>query len=314
MYDKARPIGKWQRLATESALPIFPIRVYKDAAGKWQKVPLTEHGHLDASFDANRFCWDGANGFGVRMGEVASRIGWYCLDVDDASPDGPPAGWLARWRVPMRTRQVATISGGLHLIYMLPGAHVRLPSRANIVPGLDARGEGGWIAFAEGYGLVRDLAPAVLPEAVCAELQAGWKGGEGAGLGGEVKLSYAPPDGAGVEEKLTRKLKVANEGLLKRWRLGRKPGGDQSASGLDMSVARLFADMGMTQDEITWVLTNRFEHGVVHRDGLNNRTLRAAIRCAAKAVAASAAERAARNTGESTISDRAVSGARAAFK
>ena len=71
-----------------------------------------------------------------------------------------------------------------------------------------------------------------------------------------------------VDAKLARKLNVANRAFLNRWRLGRKPGGDQSKSALDMSVARMLAGMGLTADEITFLLTERFEHGVVARNGL----------------------------------------------
>ena len=54
----------WAKQAAAIAAPVFPILIEWDAAkGKWNKRPLTAHGHLDATRDVSRFDWTGANGF-----------------------------------------------------------------------------------------------------------------------------------------------------------------------------------------------------------------------------------------------------------
>jgi hypothetical protein len=276
----------WRDQAAATGWCVFPIRIsFNPAKSKWEKHPLTAHGHLDASRDVTRFDWDGANGFGIRTGEFAHGCGIYVIDIDDPAPDGPPARWLARWGLTYPTYSVKTVSGGTHLYYALPSAYSRLPSRANIVAKLDARGEGGWVAQGEGYTALNDLAPAMLPGAVCGELQAGWKGGGPGGTGGPVELGpLEPVDAEAVMMKLTLAM-GQNKTLTRRWYGQRPPRAertiDTSLSAMDHSMAKLLAIGGMSEAEIVWLLTHNFEHGVVRRDGLNAKTERAIRRSAA---------------------------------
>lgn len=295
----------WGAVAAGTRLPTFPIRIRREGE-KWTKVPLTQHGHKDASWKASAHDWSFANGFGIPMGQVGSAYGLYAFDVDDhkgGEAAQAPWDWLRRWEVPFaETRQHRTVSGGLHLIFSLPKAHLKLPTRTGIVPGLDSRGEGGWIAFGEGYRLVLDLAPALLSDAVCAEIIRGYTGaGGGAGVGAGVDFEipdYVEPDGTAVDRKLAVALSLAKRSrkragpakLVERYLSGQKREGDTSTSAVDMSLAALLVRHGMTFPEIVFILLHRFEHGLTARDGLTPTTLRAAQRCAGKAVAAREAQ------------------------
>ena len=58
----------WAEQAAKTGGLVFPIRIYWDAAKeKWQKVPLTKRGHLDASRDVIRFNWSQSEW--VRLGD-----------------------------------------------------------------------------------------------------------------------------------------------------------------------------------------------------------------------------------------------------
>ena len=273
--------GFWLNEALHSGLPTFPIRIFWDAAArKWRKVPLTKGGHLDASYPPPPFPAN-ANGYGIPLG-----AGLYALDVDTYKGAGPnPAkAWIVgRSLRDVPTRVHRTVSGGWHLIFRLPPDYADLPSRSDVVPGLDTRGAGGWIAFGQGYELYDDSEPALLPEAVCAELLAGHSSKNlGTTLLGP--LVWNPP---ADPEKVKRKWAVARyrQNLLLQRVHGVKTSGDMSRSGLDHSVAHLLAQQGWEADEIAFVLLELFEHGAC-REGPDRVRLRAALRCAAKAILA----------------------------
>jgi hypothetical protein len=293
----------WLAEAKASGFPTFPIRIKHDGK-KWQKTPLTPHGHKDASWQPERLPnWDIADGYGIPMGQCGTALGYYAFDLDTYKLDGklnasefPPYLWLAEHNVPIDTRTHRTVSGGTHMIYMLPRAHLRLPTRAGIVTGLDSRGEGGWIALGAGYSVQSDTAPVILPTAVCEAILAGYSG---AGGGLEVDVpSYTPPEAREVDGKLQHALLMARRSkkragaalLVQRFHNGIKESGDTSASAKDMSLAALLVLHRFTYEEITFVLLHRFRHGVAARDGVNPTTERQAMRCAAKAVARRQAE------------------------
>ncbi|MDO6479130.1 bifunctional DNA primase/polymerase [Shimia thalassica] len=245
----------WRDEAEALGLPAFPVRIsWDDTARKWTKRPLTPNGLHDATTDLDALDWSNANGFGIRTG-----CGVYALDIDDPARTSPPAEWVRRWNVPTGTRIHKTVSGGFHLIYTLPEQYQDLPTRQNIVPGLDARGKGGFIAFGQGYELYDDSDPIELPEAVCREITAGY--------GGSMKMvgRTAPALPQGTGEAVMRRFeryRQTNITLRDRWAgdMGTKIGDnghddrDRSASGLDFSIARLLAMGGFTYDEICHVL------------------------------------------------------------
>lgn len=264
----------WAEAAAAAQAPVFPIRIDWDASkGKWTKRPLTAHGHKDASHDVSRFNWAGANGYGIRMGD-----GWYALDLDDYKPESMAQHWLTQWNVPTQTRTHQTVSGGRHLIFRTLGDWRGLPSRQAVVPGLDTRGDGGWIAYGKGYGLLVNAHPAVLPHLTCFELSK-VHGGRDVTL-----MPVAAVDTANVWRRLNLALTFSVYSLLPhRWAGGTVRLHDTSASGFDMSMAKLLALKGFAYSEIHYLLSAYFVHGVVARDGFTRTTDRAVKRAAARA-------------------------------
>ncbi|NOD99584.1 hypothetical protein GS610_20440 [Ruegeria sp. HKCCD6228] len=263
----------WPELAAAMQAPVFPIRiVWNPKKAKWDKTPLTRHGHLDASYDVASFDWSRANGFGIRMGG-----GWYSLDLDDYKDGCMAQHWLTQWQVPMLTRTHSTVSGGLHLIYRTSSEWNMLPTRQGIVPGLDSRGYTGWIAFGEGYAVTCNAAPAILPDAVCFELSK-------APDNRDVTLQpVTPVDANAVLRRLNLALTFGHPNLRRRWAGDAKGLHDTSRSGFDMSMAKLLGIAGFTYSEIYWLLATQFAHGVVARDGLTRTTDRQIKREAARA-------------------------------
>jgi len=142
--------------------PVFPCK-------PGGKEPLTSRGHIDASTDPRRITawwnrWPHAN-IGVPTGE---RSGLLVLDVDHpAGLDALEAehGGLTA------TRTHATGNGGMHHLYRYPGGGEReiRNSAGKLAPGLDVRGEGGYViappsATRRPYELLDDLPPVDLPE------------------------------------------------------------------------------------------------------------------------------------------------------
>jgi hypothetical protein len=264
---------------TRMGLPVFPVRVQK-IGGKFQKVPLTKRGHLDASVDLKVNDWSRANALGIAMGN-----GWYAIDVDSAK--GAPGEveervrqWAKGVGLETVTRSHRTPSGGWHLIYRLPAGWHELRTRANVVEGMDTRGAGGWIAFGEGYSVVRDVAPAMMSKKACEALDSG----VGAtGTGPVVLAGYTPPAAPeAVDAKLGLALRLGPNLLRFRWNGDRTGLADTSGSAMDHSVAKLLAIAGLSEDEIIWALLNRFEHGSARNKGQEHVAMRAAGRSAVK--------------------------------
>ncbi|WP_170746506.1 bifunctional DNA primase/polymerase [Ruegeria lacuscaerulensis] len=268
--------SNWQVAAAQAQAPVFPIRIeWNTRKGKWEKYPLTRNGHLNASYDVRGHNWRGANGYGIAMGS-----GWYALDLDEYKQGCAAAQWLTQWQVPTQTRTHRTVSGGLHLIYRTLGEWTNLQTRQNVVPGLDTRGAGGWIAFGEGYSVAVNAWPTVLPDAVCLELTK-------ATAAQDVKLQpVAPVDADAVLRRLHVALTVGPVKLRRRW-YGDPTGLlDTSRSGFDMSAAKLLGIAGFNYSEVYWLLATQYPHGVVARDGLNRITVRQIKREAARATEA----------------------------
>jgi Bifunctional DNA primase/polymerase, N-terminal len=142
--------------------PVFPCK-------QGGKEPLTARGHLGASTDPRRITawwnrWPDAN-IGVPTGE---RSGLLVLDVDH------PAGLNAleaEYGELTATRTHTTGNGGMHHLYRYPGGGEReiRNSVSKLAPGLDVRGEGGYVivppsATTRPYELLEDLPPAPPPE------------------------------------------------------------------------------------------------------------------------------------------------------
>lgn len=271
---------------TSWGCPVFPVLV-RHFRGKWEKIPLTEKGHLDARTDWQALDWSRANACGIVMGN-----GFYTIDVDsykEGANDNVNA-WAKSHGVPMATRSHRTPSGGFHLIFRLPPGWENLRTRAGVVPGMDTRGAGGWIAFGKGYEVVRSMPPSTLPPKACEALD-----GSSDGASGPVILKgYTPPaDAAALQARLRRVLVFGPALLRARW-AGKTHGlVDKSRSAMDHSVAKLLALAGWNEDEIVWALLNEFQHGAARDKGNERVALRAAGRSAVKADQSVEQERAA---------------------
>lgn len=265
----------WKKAAADSQLPVFPIRITRKG-DKWDKQPLIPGWQTDASYNTDAFDWRHANGYGILMGE---KSGLYALDFDDHKPGAAGWEWLRKWNVPPETRTHGTISGGTHKIYALSNKYRTLPTRANIVPGLDSRGQGGFIAFGEGYTILDNRFPCILPAAACEELIAGAGGGGGPVV---LKAYRQPDDQDALMQKLQRKLQFKRL-LRARWHGNNLGLVDKSGSAMDHSVARLLTMAGFEYDEVVWLLLNAFEHGSARAKGDHRVAMRAAARSVAKA-------------------------------
>jgi hypothetical protein len=148
---------------SQAEIPVFPCRAET-------KGPATRHGFKDASRDCDAICkWFAREDrlVGVPTGPLS---GFNALDID---PRHGGDKWLAenRPKLPV-TRVHTTRSGGQHwLFHHHPGVR---NSESRVAPGVDVRGDGGYIIWwpAVGLPLIVDapitdwpawLLPALLP-------------------------------------------------------------------------------------------------------------------------------------------------------
>ena len=121
-------------------MPVFPC----EPGGK---RPLTYNGFWDASLEAARVeawwgRWPAAN-LGVPTGE---RSGLLVLDVDPASGGLESLAALEREHGPLpETARARTGGGGTHVFFSYPAGEVVRNSAGKLGPGLDVRGEGGYV-------------------------------------------------------------------------------------------------------------------------------------------------------------------------
>ncbi len=121
-------------------IPIFPC----EPGGK---RPLTYNGFWDATTDARRVRswwgrWPSAN-IGIPTGE---RSGLLVLDVDRRSGGMESLAALERRNGPMpETVKARTGGGGVHLFFRFPAGQDVRNSAELLGPGLDVRGEGGYV-------------------------------------------------------------------------------------------------------------------------------------------------------------------------
>lgn len=136
------PLQAALQLAEELGYPVFPC-------GE-NKAPLTEHGFKDASANRDQIVawWEKYPDalIGVPTGTVTNL---FVIDVD---PDG--MSWLEQHRDQFLscTRVHETRRHGRHLFYAMP-AEGGTNSASKIAPGVDTRGEGGFVVWwpAAGY-------------------------------------------------------------------------------------------------------------------------------------------------------------------
>jgi len=126
---------------------------YADRFGWWvfpikpgRKEPLTQHGCLDATSDAETICewwtrWPAAN-----VGIACGQSGLVVIDIDPAK--GGEESWsdlCQRHSIDDNTVISLTGAGGQHFVFTNPnGADIR-NSVGHLGPGVDVRGNGGYI-------------------------------------------------------------------------------------------------------------------------------------------------------------------------
>lgn len=138
--------------------PVFPCLA--------NKRPATKHGFLDAVAEpeaARRmFSAEGVALIGVPTGP---RSGLAVVDLD-VKNGAPGLEWFAanERRLP-RTRRHKTRSGGVHLLFRYPADRQVRNSAGRIAPGVDIRGDGGYVIFppSPGYTVEDDAMPAEMP-------------------------------------------------------------------------------------------------------------------------------------------------------
>ncbi|AWV20346.1 putative membrane associated protein (plasmid) [Roseomonas mucosa] len=150
--------------AVALGLPVFPCGA--------DKKPLTMHGFKDATTDPARirtmFSNPAAAMIGVPTGE---QTGVVVIDVD-RKENRQGGQWLDAnsHRMP-QTRTIRTGSGGLHIYLLHPGQRVK-NSNDKIAPGIDVRGDGGYVIVppSPGYSVADDAPFAEMPDWIVATL------------------------------------------------------------------------------------------------------------------------------------------------
>lgn len=139
-------------------VPVFPCDAHKR--------PLTAHGFKDASADPAIIRRMFANPAAVMIGMPTGAItGWIIVDVD-VKDGAQGAAWLdANSHRMVQTRTIRTGSGGLHLYFRWPGQPVK-NSASKIAPGIDVRGDGGYVIVppSPGYAIADNAPVADLPD------------------------------------------------------------------------------------------------------------------------------------------------------
>jgi Bifunctional DNA primase/polymerase, N-terminal len=121
-------------------VPVFPC----EPGGK---APLTYNGFWDATTDSRRIGiwwgrWPEAN-IGVPTGE---RSGLLVLDVDPRDGGPESLAGLERTAGPLpETARARTGGGGMHVFFRYPAGEGVRNSTGRLGPGLDVRGEGGYV-------------------------------------------------------------------------------------------------------------------------------------------------------------------------
>lgn len=144
------------RLASEG-LPVFPCNA--------QKQPVVHGGFKAATTDPaeirRMFAAPGAALIGVPAG-ITTR----CV-VIDVDPRHNGHLWYEEHRDALPpTRTHRTMNGGLHLVFAHPLGDLRISNRSGVFPGVDVRGDGGYIIAppSPGYAIVDDSPLAELPQ------------------------------------------------------------------------------------------------------------------------------------------------------
>lgn len=148
--DADTPVSWAQRYAAKG-WPVLPLKPDPDKADDpSHKVPRLKNGLTDASTDPEQIAawwtrWPEA-GIGIVTGAVSGLV---VIDLDEADDKNGIAHWaeLIEGQAMPRTLTATTARGGLHLVFQHPGEEHRVKnSTGKLAPGVDVRGDGGYIA------------------------------------------------------------------------------------------------------------------------------------------------------------------------
>lgn len=140
------PLDHALQLARQG-IPVFPCRQ--------DKSPATKNGFKDATLDTvqiNR--WFARSQFLVAA-PTGSRSGLFVLDVDPAGKD-----WISEHFDKLACERIQQTNRGQHFIYSWPDNFSGKSTTAGLIaPGIDTRGEGGYVVWwaAHGKDAVGDL-------------------------------------------------------------------------------------------------------------------------------------------------------------
>jgi hypothetical protein len=122
-------------------IPVFPCRP--------DKKPCTKHGFLDASIDPQTIKeWWGRTPAALIGVPTGTASGFDVLDIDPRH--GGERWWLPRARRVPATRMHRTRSNGLHVLFR--HADPVRNTEGTLAPGVDTRGEGGYIIWWPAHG------------------------------------------------------------------------------------------------------------------------------------------------------------------
>jgi hypothetical protein len=149
------------RLAS-AGLPVFPCN---------GKVPLTDHGFKDATRDETviRLRWAEAPdaNIGVATGAAMNGSKLIVLDVDGSEGEASLAALQSLHGEIPPTVGTRTPRGGRHLWMLAPSdVRIRCSAGKKLGPGLDVRGEGGYVIVppSSGYSWEGTRSPATMPD------------------------------------------------------------------------------------------------------------------------------------------------------
>jgi len=145
-------------VAAKLGVPVFPCGA--------NKRPIVETGFKAATADpqaiAALFSRQGVELIGMPTGRASGLV---AVDID-IRPDHDGSAWLEEHRYALpETRTHKTRSGGLHLLFRAPADVEIRNSASRIAPGVDVRGEGGYVILppSPGYSVADDTEPADMP-------------------------------------------------------------------------------------------------------------------------------------------------------
>jgi predicted P-loop ATPase len=145
--------------AAELQWPVFPCR--------GDKRPITANGFKDATHVREVILRQFANPAAQTIGTPTGRVsGLVAVDVDVKNGQRG-AEWLDTNKSLLpKTRMHRTVSGGLHLLFRMPADVEIRNSASRIAPGVDIRGEGGYIIVppSPGYAVADPVEPADMPD------------------------------------------------------------------------------------------------------------------------------------------------------